>query len=72
MEFTKETIEEFENILHKSVDDARKKVEYKNMFEKHKEFEILKSYLANLEEQLKVNIEEKNQWKNKAIKLQAR
>ena len=71
MEFTKETIEEFENILHKSVDDARKKFESKNMFEKHKEFEILKSYLANLEEQLKVNIEEKNQWKNKAIKLQS-
>ena len=45
MEFTKETITEFENILEKAVDDARIKVESKNMFEKHKEFEILKKQL---------------------------
>ena len=72
MEFKKETIEEFDSIIKGAYEAAKEEFENVNSFEGEKEIKIMGSYLATLEEKLKTVIEERNNWKDKAINLQSK
>ncbi len=72
MEFKKETVEEFDSILKAAYEKAKEEVENVNEFEGKKELKMMGSYLATLEEKLKTTIEERNNWKDKAINLQSK
>jgi hypothetical protein len=72
MEFKKETLEEFESTLKGAYEAAKEEFKNVNEFEGEKELKMMGSYLATLEEKLKTTIEERNNWKDKAINLQSK
>ena len=72
MEFKIETIEEFESTLKGAYEKAKAEAEVINEFEAQKELKMLSSYLATLEEAYKITLEERNNWKDKAISLQSK
>lgn len=70
MEYTQETISEFESILKTAFDYASARVELRNDFTEIKELEILKIYQAELEDKMKMFIQLKNDWKEVGTKRQ--
>ena len=68
MEFTKETIEEFEKIIGKSLKEDQDRRRKTNTLISVNQ--IMESYIGLLEEKLKVIIQEKNLWKESANKHQ--
>lgn len=71
MEYTKETLNELTELTERAYDYSKAKALNSSTSDNY-ELDVLRFYIAELEDKLKFNIQLKNDWKQKATKLQVK